>query len=301
MASKERTMRVLLATDGSDDARTATEWLSAFPLAPSTKALVVTVALPPPSALDIPTVREFKHEMAEAARVVAESARVVLARRWDAEAVVLEGDPRETIAATANAWSADIVVVGARGLGTFKRFLLGSVSSAIARHVHCPVLVVKGRPASLRTALVAIDGSPDSMAAARFLAALPLERTLTVRLLTAIEGPQYPSAIPGILAKTLHAALDELVREQAAAAEKILARVGSDFVGRAAVIRRDVVVGPAADEIIQAAADAGVDLVVVGARGLGPIGKLLLGSVSEKVLHHVDCPVLIVKGREGIP
>jgi nucleotide-binding universal stress UspA family protein len=58
-----------------------------------------------------------------------------------------------------------------------------------------------------------------------------------------------------------------------------------------------VVEGRPAAEVLAAAEEPGVDLVVLGARGLGTIGRLLLGSVSERVLQHAPCPVLIVKGK----
>lgn len=242
-------MRVLLAVDGSDDAVTATNWLRRFPLPPSTKALVVTVASIPPSALDVPPVRAFKHELAEAARHVADDACATLGRHWsDVEAIVLEGDAREKILRTADAWNADMVVVGARGLGAVKGFLLGSVSTDVARYAHCAVLVVKGRPAPLRRALVAIDGSTGSITAARFFGSLPLDGALTIRLLMAIERPRYPTAVPGILAAPLAAAVEHMLSEEKEAAEKILNRVVADFVGRVAIIEPEVIGGHPSDE-----------------------------------------------------
>jgi nucleotide-binding universal stress UspA family protein len=56
-----------------------------------------------------------------------------------------------------------------------------------------------------------------------------------------------------------------------------------------------VVTGTPVDALVGAAATPGVDLVVVGARGLGALKRVVLGSVSEGVLRHVDRPVLIVK------
>jgi nucleotide-binding universal stress UspA family protein len=60
-------------------------------------------------------------------------------------------------------------------------------------------------------------------------------------------------------------------------------------------VTRSTPTGYPADEIIATAGDFDTDLVVVGARGLGGMARLLLGSVSERVLRHARCPVLIVK------
>ena len=61
-------------------------------------------------------------------------------------------------------------------------------------------------------------------------------------------------------------------------------------------VERRVVVGHPVEALTAAAATPDVGLVVVGARGLGTLGRLLLGSVSEGLLRHVDRPILIVKG-----
>jgi nucleotide-binding universal stress UspA family protein len=54
-------------------------------------------------------------------------------------------------------------------------------------------------------------------------------------------------------------------------------------------------VGDAADEIVRVAQESGADLIVLGARGLNPLKRLVLGSVSTNVLHRAPCDVLVVK------
>ena len=55
-----------------------------------------------------------------------------------------------------------------------------------------------------------------------------------------------------------------------------------------------LVQGPSAETILKKAAELGVDLIVIGSHGHGAMYQLLVGSVSEEVLHHAQCPVLIV-------
>jgi nucleotide-binding universal stress UspA family protein len=59
-----------------------------------------------------------------------------------------------------------------------------------------------------------------------------------------------------------------------------------------------LVEGRAADEILDLAERIGADLVVIGSRGLGPVARIALGSVSEAVIHHSSCPVLVLRGPE---
>jgi nucleotide-binding universal stress UspA family protein len=60
-------------------------------------------------------------------------------------------------------------------------------------------------------------------------------------------------------------------------------------------VSKMLVEGRPADKIIEVAKEGSFDLIVMGSRGLGELEKFFLGSVSHKVAHHADCPVLIVK------
>ncbi len=59
--------------------------------------------------------------------------------------------------------------------------------------------------------------------------------------------------------------------------------------------------GRPADEILGVASDVSADLIVVGSHGHGPLGRLVLGSVSDRVLHGARCPVLIVRPKDYVP
>jgi nucleotide-binding universal stress UspA family protein len=292
-------MRVLLATDGSEDARAATAWLSGFPLPASSRVRVVSVVSLPPSRLDLPTVGDFVTTLHEESGRAADAARSALVERFpDTEARVLEGEPREAILREAEEWPADLVVLGARGLGAVAGFLLGSISLGVARHSHCSVLVVKGGTGELRGALVALDGSEHARAAAAFLARLPLDPAFAVKLVGVVEAPRYPATTPAFASGMVHQAIKDIVQERRAALEQAQSAAAGLFKGVVTKIDREVYTGHPVDALAAAASKPGVDLVVVGARGLGALKRLVLGSVSESVLRHVDRPVLIVKTGE---
>jgi nucleotide-binding universal stress UspA family protein len=67
-----------------------------------------------------------------------------------ATAAVLSGNPKEVILEEAKKWNADLIVVGSHGRRGVKRFLLGSVSEAVAMNAHCSVVVVRGSARSAR-------------------------------------------------------------------------------------------------------------------------------------------------------
>ena len=285
-------MRVLLATDGSPHARVATEWLLAFPLSPTAEILVVSAVAPPPPVLEVPIPPTISETALAWAQQVADEAVATLRGRWaGTSARVVDGEPRQAIAAVAADWRADLVVVGARGFGRLARLLVGSVSTSVVHQARCPVLVVRDRSRKLLSAVVAIDGSPQSRAAAEFLAALPLDPALTVRLVGVVEPPYTPGASRG-----LRAAIERVTEAQRVELDKVLHEAAVGFGAQAPTVDCVVRTGVPAREILAAAKTA--DLVVLGARGLGPVDRLLLGSVSERVLHHAPCSVLIVKQPE---
>jgi nucleotide-binding universal stress UspA family protein len=289
-------MRVLLTTDGSDDARAATAWLTRFPLPSGSRLRIVSVVSLPPSALDLPTVHDFHGSLREAARRAAEAAQGELAARFpDAEIELPEDDARVAILRAAEEWPADLIVLGARGLGAVAGFLLGSVSLGVARHARCSVLVVKGGAGRCGSALVAVDGSEHARAAAAFLAGLPLDPSFVVKLVGVIEAPPYPATTPGFASGMVRQAIKDIVKERRSAMEQALGAAAATFEGVVKKVERQLLTGHPVDALVGAAAAPGVDLVVVGARGIGTLKRVVLGSVSEGVLRHVDRPVLIVK------
>jgi nucleotide-binding universal stress UspA family protein len=284
--------RVVVATDGSADARAAAQWLAEFPLAADTSVLLATVVNLPASPIDIPTVTAFRDALMQEARGgVEELLPLFKGRVASVETRVVAGDPRQEIVQLAHDWSADLIVVGARGLGAMATALLGSVSLAIARHATCAVLVVRPDPRPLRSAAVALDGSAASDHAARFFANLALPPTLAVRLVGVVEPPPVPRTAPKAVMAALHDAIMAVTNDRRRVLSAALDRVAKHFSERAT---QELPIGLPAETLERMSSE--VDLIVLGARGLGSVKRLVLGSVSERVLRHAACPVLIVHG-----
>ena len=130
------------------------------------------------------------------------------------------------------------------------------------------------------------------------LQSLALPRRTKVRLLSVVEPLRFPTTAPGGAVRgQLLRMLKELEAERRGELEKVLERAAAQLDDKLTRVTRSTPTGAPADEIVAAANDYDTDLVVVGARGRGGMARLLLGSVSEKVLRDARCPVLIVKER----
>jgi nucleotide-binding universal stress UspA family protein len=293
-------MRILLATDGSRDAKAAVAFLEHLPLPERSRVRIVSVIAPRPAPADLPGLQPYHDAVAAEGRRVVDEARASLSVRAATETAVLEGAPRDEIVRDAREWGADLVVVGARGLGLVDTLLLGGVSLAVARQVDSAVLVVKGAGHRLEHVVVGLDGSDEALNAARFLASLPLEAGHSVRLVGVVEPIHFPTTAPALVRHHIAAAIHQMKEERRAALGKALDQAASLFEARGASVTRTTPHGHPAEVITAAAAEPRTDLVVVGARGLGGVRRLLLGSISENVLRDARCSVLIVK-RSPVP
>lgn len=292
-----RPLQVLLATDGSPDARAAAEWLARFPLASGSTILILSVVAIPPSPITFPGLEELKRSLLAEGRRACGEAADVLRPRWPAvEPRVLDGDPREQILRAAETWKPDLAVLGRRGLGGLERMLLGSVSLAAARHLPCAVLIMHGAPRAIQRIIIGVDGSAESRAAVNFVVGLALGPDVEIHLVAVAESVFVPSSLPAAAREAFRSLVAEANERQQESLRDVLLRAAARWRGRASV-HTHTPVGDPARELLERAGAA--DLLVVGSRGLGAVRRLLLGTVSEKALQHAPCPVLIVKEADA--
>ncbi|MGD0862536.1 MAG: universal stress protein [Candidatus Limnocylindrales bacterium] len=141
---------ILLATDGSAASEPASE--QAIDLATQVEARLLVVSVvasgrqPSESAAAAPA-SDSRDSMTTRAQGIVQRARAAGA---NATFMVWEGDAGEAIVAAADSEGADLIVVGSHGRSGVSRFFIGSVSDFVVRHAHCPVMVVRGKPESVR-------------------------------------------------------------------------------------------------------------------------------------------------------
>lgn len=144
--------RILLATDGSPSGAKATREAIALARATGWPLTVATVWHVPVTGfayeplVAVPEVADAVRARAQAA--LDETVAAVRAGGLEPEALLVEGLPADEICRLAAKRDATLVVVGSHGWGRMQRLLFGSVSAAVLHHAPCPVLVVRGDPAS---------------------------------------------------------------------------------------------------------------------------------------------------------
>jgi nucleotide-binding universal stress UspA family protein len=142
------------------------------------------------------------------------------------------------------------------------------------------------------TVLLATDGSEDAALAARVAADVAASPGREVHLVHVLEPlPRY--AYPGIT-QEIYSLVHDKRRKRAG---ELLAREAVHLRGEGAnVAETHLREGHLVDEILDSGEELRASLIVVGSRGLGPLKNLLLGSVSEGVIHHSRRPVLVARG-----
>jgi len=183
---------------------------------------------------------------------------------------------------------ADLLVVGARGLGGFKGLLVGSVSQHCLHHAPCPVAVVRDQddpPSEIRRIVVGIDGSTTSRRALDWA----LDAARAHRSRVEVVHAWHPSYVNPMDAYLISSA-DVLEQSARTVLDEAIAR--ADDRDLADPIEGLLVLGSAGRAIVDVA--DGADLIVVGSRQQSAAGCLFLGSTSLQVTHHADCPVVVV-------
>jgi nucleotide-binding universal stress UspA family protein len=268
--------KLLICTDGSEESQASlAEALRLARDCGSRVYLLQVVQIIPEFEAAAPDIMALVSEevrrQLEAAKAKAAQAGVSLETRMSRSVSVFSAILQE-----AEEIKPDMIVMGRYGRTGLARMLMGSVTARVIGHSPFNVLVVpKGATVAFDRLLIASDGSLCSQAAAA--TALAIARERESKLFGVSVAPEE----------------DEIARAQGIIQQLLTManQAGIPFQGSVPQGQ------PADDGIIQAAIKNEVDLIVMSSHGRTGLKRLLMGSVTERVIGQTPCPVLVVKKK----
>lgn len=291
-------MKVLLTTDGSNDAHTALVTASRLLIPSGIGLLCVTPELSLTPGKDESQHRPHRKRYTDrmsawGKRVLREGGVVLEPEGIHPNTMLKSGSPADVILRTAADY--DLVVVGAHGRTERTQPGLGPVASRIVEHVSCSVLV--GRPLvnedSYRV-LVAVDGSDASLNALRILAAGFKVASADVTLIHIVELPwmrlEEETETEDLTDDQRHLEA-ELRIEADSTVDQARRLLESAGLSTTEIITE----GIPSLEILSHAEEGDYDLIVVGATGFSDLKHALLGSVSVRIAWNAPCSVAVIR------
>ena len=215
------------------------------------------------------------------------------------ETEVRVGRPADEIRAAVEASEDVVVVIASHGRGGLQQLVLGSVALKVIHDVHNPVIAVHiqggeaAAPAALERVLLPTDGSEFSESIIESALAVIGEPKPQLHLVRVMETPTWglASQDAGLVGQYL-----ESTRE---INEQHLAKLADELRQRGYEVTAELRDGKPGDQILAAAADYGADMIAMATHGRGGIGRLLLGSVAQHVLHRTEVPLLLIRPQTG--
>jgi len=292
-------LKIVLATDGSHDAAASCQVLQSLSFSSDSAIRVLSVVdgsrVPPTQVLG--KLPELTHDhRCEAAEEFLRSAQASLSgAEVPVTARIRTGDPATEILREAEAFGAELVVVGAKGESGMRGFSVGTVARALVERCPCSVLVARPVRNDLREMIVATDGSWHGTRAVEFAARLPIPDTLWS---TVIHVAHPREAVPQFCCQDREEywrAAANLRRRQVSVGREVLAAATMSLSTRGRPARAVLCVGDPTGRILESAEKRQADLIIAGARGVLNGNSIRLGSVAERLLRQADCSVLIVR------
>ena len=211
--------------------------------------------------------------------------------------VLAYGPIAATIVREAHRCKADLILMGSRGLSDIKGFLLGSTSRRVASMVPCSVLVVKAQVPAFRRVTLAVDDSGQSRMAAEFVRTQILSELATLTILSSAESPVSDLAARYLSASQISALLQPVIERTT----RLVSSMRDEFIKEGWTATTKVHMDHVIETIIKHVEADDTDLLVVGSRRLTKSERLHLGSVSEALLRHAPCSVLIARQAHEAP
>lgn len=283
---KVRNILILVAIDGSDSSKNALRQAIKFARNEHCGVTAVTVLPPYEGELDLTgfqNIRESFREPGE--KILSEAERIATEEGIQINTILEEGNIHEAIIDIAVANECDLIVMGRRGLSNLERAFMGSVTARVIGYSPIDVLVMpQDSIIKWNNVLLAVDGSRYSEMASNRAISLAQTYGQELNVLSVVDVPAEAYAeAPDFIEKMVDNA-----RETAEVVENMAKSAGL----RSQSFVRE---GEAHKKIIDLAKKLESSIICMGSHGRTGLRRLLMGSVTEKVIGSAPCPVLVVK------
>ncbi|HSB31100.1 MAG TPA: universal stress protein [Candidatus Sulfobium mesophilum] len=283
-----RYRRILVAVDGSESSRNAFRQACKIATNDKTWLTVITTIPSYEDLFQMPSMQE-KVTMtlrAEGERIVAEIKKIAAEEDTYIKTIIEEGTPFDTIIDTAEEGNYDLIVMGRQGMQRVEKALVGSVTARVIGNSQRDVLVIPlNTKIGWKNILLATDGSKYSISAADKAIDLAQSYGGEVKAVSVVDvTEEFETEAPE--------AVDRLIE----GAKKVVEEIRKKAEARGVRIDPLVKEGDTYKVITGLAKKSASNIIVMGSHGRTGIKRLLMGSVTEKVLGYAPCPVLVVRG-----
>lgn len=300
--SEQSTKEIVVAVDGSDASNQAVKWAANAALKRKQPLKLVTAytmpqfmyadGMVPPQELYNELEGEANDKLDNAQKIVTDFSPEVEVSR-----LLKESAPIDLLLELGD--SAEMIVMGSRGLGGLSGLVMGSVSSAVVSHANCPVVVVRkdndvNEDTKYGPVVVGVDGSDVSRKAMRVAFREAEARGALLRAVHAYTDAQVHTTYVGLV--DAQNRMDKEVSERQDMLDDELKPFLEEFpsVQVEEIVERE----RAVHSLVECA--KGAQLLVLGSHGRGGFKGMLLGSTSRALLQYAPCPMMVVRPSDNI-
>jgi len=214
--------------------------------------------------------------------------------------VILDGRPAEGIIDYAEKNDVSLMIMASHGRSGIMSWTLGSVANKVLQRTGTPILLIRAKASHLEAGaqglfsriLVPLDGSDAGEVVLPHVRQLTEKLGAEVILLQVVAHGQHVHTIGGLDYVRF---AEQQIESMKAEAKEYLDKVSEGLAGTKGMVRSEVRVGDTAHEIIKFADEANIRLITISSHGRSGIRQWISGSITHKILHAGNTPVLLVK------
>jgi nucleotide-binding universal stress UspA family protein len=310
-------MKILIAYDGSECSEAAIRDLQRAGLPDTGVMVVLSVAELAPDAQTVPyyapgmegfgsassydvagLIERTRARQNEIVQRGVQRLRDAFPRGWSIQPQVVTSSAQRGIIEKADDWKPDLIVVGSHNASTIGRMFMGSVSHSVLTHARCSVRVGRDNSQTDDRApriLIAVDGSVESAHAVHVAADRKWPEGTHARVVCVIDSAMQTAgpATHAFAAEWMKLATPEVTPWTKAVGQAVVDLKRSGLTTNSLICE-----GHPKQKILAEADEWGATSIFLGARGLGRVSRLLLGSVSLAVASRANCSVEVVRAGE---